>query len=394
LRVTDALWAKVCENAINDTHTVQGETVAVWNGKQACLPGNDDKTVWDDGMASLNSWSKPDYRRLDVEDGDQKIFDDFLQRIFKEKADRVVFVDWLSWALQNEHDKPTWSILLYSQTKGTGKSTLGRLLSLLFGTENSMALNGVTKLTGRFNKTVMTKKFVICEEVKLSPGTDAGNTVKALISEKEIAVEGKGTNTESLENVCVYLMTSNHYPHWIEPDDRRFYVIDVDHAGNASGDDHEEFQAFMTVFYDYMSKPENVAKLYNSLMDHKQSNSFDARSLNIAAVDTKIMQRINHSSGQVLQQVLEEIVAKKEVYAIPQSALVDIFTKQLRANPNRITHMMNELGWFPQKAKWGGIDYRRVVWVHPDYHLTNGRVTGPSDYDEPVAAFDVEVEIL
>ncbi len=62
------------------------------------------------------------------------------------------------------------------------------------------------------------------------------------------------------------------YPHWIEPDDRRFYVIDANHPGHASGPDHEDFQSFMTRFYEYMNKPENIARLYNALMARQKSN--------------------------------------------------------------------------------------------------------------------------
>lgn len=394
VEVTDELWGAVCQHAINDTHTVQDQTIAVWNGSQVCLPGEISSLVHDDGMASLNSWKKPAYRDLETDVADCTLFDELLARIFKEEADRAVFKDWVSWNLQNEGDKPTWAILLYSQSKGTGKSTLGLLLSRLFGEANSMPLNGVSKLTGRFNKSVMAHKFITCEEVKLAPGTDAGNKVKALISEKEIAVEGKGTNAENMANVCSFLMTTNHHPHWIESDDRRFYVIDANHSGHASGPNHEEFQAFMMVFYDYMTDPENIAKLRNALMAHRQANTFNPRALNVAAVDTPIMKSLTQASGQVVQQALEELIAASRKFAVPQADLIKLFSEKLKVNPNRIGHMMNELGWRSSRAKWGGIDYAKVVWVHPDYHVAQGRVTGPEGYDEPLSQVEEEVEII
>ena len=394
VEITDELWSAVCQHAINDTHTGQDETVSVWNRTQACLPGGTSSLVWHDGMASLNSWKKPSYRDLETDIADCTLFDELLARIFKEEVDRAVFKDWVAWNLQHEDDKPTWAVLLYSQSKGTGKSTLGRLLSLLFGDANSMPLNGVSKLTGRFNKTVLTRKFITCEEVKLAQGTDAGNKVKALISEKEIAVEGKGTNTENLQNICVFLMTTNHHPHWIEPDDRRFYVIDVNHSGHASGPDHEEFQAFMMIFYDYMKSPENIAKLRNALMAHRQANTFNPHALNVAAVDTPIMKSLTQASGQVVQQALEELIAASGKFALPQADLIKLFSEKLKVNPNRIAHMMNELGWRSHKAKWGGVDFARVVWVHPDYQVAQGRVTGPDGYDEPLSPVEDEVEII
>ncbi|SPH22344.1 hypothetical protein ASD8599_03088 [Ascidiaceihabitans donghaensis] len=394
LKLSDELWAAICKRAINDTHTDKDQSVAVWNGKQACLPAETSSLYWEDAMASLNTWMPPEYRKLGIEDSEDTLFDELLDRIFPHPEDRFRFKDWLSWNLQNEADKPAWSVLLYSQSKGTGKSTLGRLLGLLFGEDNSMPLNGVTKLTGRFNKTVLVKKFIACEEVKLKAGTDAGNSIKALISEKEIAVEGKGTNTESIQNVCVFLMTTNHYPHWIEPDDRRFYVIDVNHSGHASGPDHEEFGDFMKVFYDYMKEPANIARLRNALLAHRQANSFNPRALNVSEIDTPIMQSISQASGQVLQQALEELIASSQKFAIPQRNLMKLFSERLKANPNRIVHMMNELGWRSSRCKWGGVDYGRVIWVHPDYQVANGRVLGPDSYDEAVDAVEDEVELI
>ena len=64
VEVTDDLWSAVCQHAINDTHTDQDETVSVWNGTQACMPGGTSSLIWHDGMASLNSWKKPAYRDL------------------------------------------------------------------------------------------------------------------------------------------------------------------------------------------------------------------------------------------------------------------------------------------------------------------------------------------
>jgi hypothetical protein len=71
-----------------------------------------------------------------------------------------------------------------------------------------------------------------------------------------------------------------------------------------------------------------------------------------------------------------------------------LFAEELRVNPNRIIHMMNELGWRSQRCKWGGTDYNRVVWVHPDYQIANGRVLGPEGFDQPVDAVEEEVELV
>lgn len=394
ITLTDELWRGVYKHAVEAVHSDSDQTIRVWDGRIECSPQHADGLIPRDGDVSINSWFRPRYRELGVVEADGTMLDQFLERVFPQLVDRETFKDWLSWSLQHEDDKPAWTFLLYSPTKGTGKSTLAHLVGLLFGEENSISLNGISKLTGRFNQTVMTRKLVVCEEVKLKPGTDTGNAVKAYITEPTAAVEGKGKEVSKIRNVSVFVMTSNHYPHWIESDDRRFYVADANHAGHASGPDQEDFQSFMALFHDFMSDPVNIAKLYNSLMARKQSNHFNPKSLNAAAIDTPLMKRIHGASGEVLLQELEEIIAGDGTFAIPQSNLRRLFTEKLKTNPNRIPHFMNELGWVPEKAKWGGVDYVRALWVHPDYQVSNGRVLGPDGYDRPVVPLEEEIEII
>lgn len=394
ITITDELWRDVCQFAMETIHADRAQTIPVWDGRMECFPDTADGIVLRSGLATINTWSVPEYRKLGAGDADSALFDELLERVFPEALDRVYFKDWLSWCLQNEGAKPGWSFLLYSQTKGTGKSSLAQTARQLFGMDNSITTNGLQKVTSRFNQSIMTKKFVVCEEVKLKAGTDAGNAIKAFITEPRVAVEGKGKEVTEVRSVTVFLMTTNHSPHWLEADDRRWYVADTNHPGHASGPDMEKFQSFMTRYHEQMAKPENLARLYAALMAHQQSNGFNARSLNMQAIDTPIMKRLSAESGEVLLQELEEIIEGKGLRAIPQTKLRKLFTEVLKTNANRITHFMNELGWRKQKVKWGGADYGRVIWVHPDCQVTNGRVIGPDGYDAPVDPVEDEVEII
>lgn len=387
------LWREVCRIAIDTVHDDETQTIPFWDDRIECCPNIPRSTFLTNGMASINSWVVPSYRGLPVEGADMTMLEEFLGYVFKHRQDREIFLDWLAYSLQKEGSKPAWSILLYSRSKGTGKSTLCTLLRLLFGERNSLNLNGISKLTGRFNRTVMTRKLITCEEVKLKAGTDQGNTVKSLISECEVAVEGKGKEVESITQVCVFVFTTNHFPYWIEADDRRFLVIDCDHLGHASGPNSDVFRRFMEGFYGWMNEPENLTRLRNALLSRQLSNSFNPKALNTGAIGTPIMEKLRANSGEVLQETLKEILHSRKVFATTQQDLIRIFSGELRANPNRIRHIMEELGWYHTSAKFGVADYARAVWVHPDYQLSRGRVTGPDQYDEPIK-FIEEVELI
>lgn len=393
LKLTAELWRDVIKHALEDVHDDASQTIPVWDGRIECRPDVPSGLILENGTASINSWSPPAYRSLLNTAPNMSMLEDLLDRVFVHASDRALFLDWIAYSLQNEAKKPAWSVLLFSRTKGTGKSTLCRLMRLLFGEENSVSLNGIDKLTGRFNKTIMTRKFITCEEVKLRPGTDQGNKIKSLISEKDVAVEAKGKEIEAIKQECVFAMTTNHFPHWFEADDRRILVIDCDHSGHASGPDAEDFQAFMKQFHEWMEVPANIAGVWAALMQWKTSNSFNPNSLNIAAIDTPIMQQLQAASGEVLQQALVELFQARSVFAIALTQLQKIFTEELKTNPNRIPHFMNDMRWRSERAKWGGVDYARAIWVHPDYQVIKGRVTGPNGYDQPVDSAE-EVEII
>lgn len=100
----EGVWRDVFHRAIEETHDDPEQTIPIWNGKTRCRPNHSKATIDDGEMVSVNTWSAPTYRKLSVEDEDTKLFDELLERIFKQVVDRVIFKDWLSWCLQHEDD--------------------------------------------------------------------------------------------------------------------------------------------------------------------------------------------------------------------------------------------------------------------------------------------------
>lgn len=394
IELTNELLQSVFQRAIAHTHNCAEMSIPIWNGSTRCTPGNDGALIWERETVAINVWQPPDYRHLNVEEADTAMLDELLARMFTEEVDRVVAKDWLAWCLQNEADKPAWALFLYSRKKGTGKSTFCQLATRLFGEKNSITQNSIQKLTGRFNKPILDSKLVISEELQLKPDSSHGNTLKTFITEKVTASEAKGREVEKVEQCCCFLFTTNHIPLWIEADERRYYVIDADHDGHASGPRAEEFGAFVGQLNQWMQNDQNIASLYNGLMQHKVSNEFNPRSLNLSLVRTPVMQQIMAGSREVLLVRLEEHLASTDRFAIPQEELAKVFIEDLKTSQNRIRHMMPELGWRAESAKWGGVDHSRTVWVHRDYQVGGGRVRGPGGYDEPVCPVEEEVEII
>lgn len=369
---------KIIKLVFSDSAT---HSIALWDGKTRCVPGNSNRVLRGRYMATINTWRQPEYRLLGVKDADMTMFNSFLKKTIIHKSDRILFLDWLSWSLQNEAQKPGFAPLLYSREKGTGKSTLCQFTALLFGKGNTYAMNGVSQITGRFNRPLLDSKLLVLEELKLKPTSNQGNALKTLITEEDATAERKGIDIEKTQQCCCFIFTTNHLPQWIEGNDRRFHVIDMGHDGHASGPDADQFAKFMEEFYEWMENAENIAKVYNALMQRKQSEDFNPKALNTSKIDTPVMKQIKSTSRETQLQLLAEKLEDDGRGAIPQGKLVGLAKDDLHINPNRLNHMMPDLGWQLEKAKWGGRDYARSIWVKPGYSVHRGRVTGSDGYD-------------
>lgn len=178
--------------------------------------------------------------------------------------------------------------------------------------------------------------------------------------------------------------TSNHLPQWLEGNDRRFLVVDMGHDGHASGSKAKDFAKFMVELHEWMEDEESIAAAYRALMQRDLPKDFNPKSLDTSTIDTPVMEQIRATSQETALQQLEEMLEEDGRGAIPQKILGHLVNEELRMNPNRLSHMMPDLGWQLQKTKWGGKDYARAIWVKPGYSLYRGNVTGPDGYDHPI----------
>lgn len=393
--LNSALMSAVLKRTIHTRHTMVEETILPWNGRVICRPGDRRRIIVERGVATINAWKEPGYRRLGATEVGFGVAGEFLDWFFTREPEREMFLNWLAWSLQNEGDKPNWAPFFYSAKMGTGKSALGRLLIRLFGEANAITQNNIDKLTGRFNMTLLRSKLVVCEEVNLRPGSGDANTLKTYITEKFTAGEAKGRETERVEQRVCLVLTSNHMPFWIEPEDRRYYIVNVDHQGYARGPKAEEFAELVGRLEDWAEDLGNIALFYNALMARVLPEDFSAKTLNVDTHGTEIMRQVfGNGRATILDQLKEHLDAKMQ-HAIPEAEVVEVVTGTLKANINTTKHLMSDLGWTKCAVKWGGIDYARQLWVRPGYTVERGKIFGPDGFEEGLPRhLGQEVEII
>lgn len=372
---------------IEQRHTDTERSFQVWNGTTVCAPGNPDRLIMKRGSVSANVWSAPAYRQLRVNAADYGVVGEFFEAFFQRSEEREHFLNWLAWCLQNEDDKPAWAPFFYSRSKGTGKSTTCRILSVLFGARNTAVQNNVSKLTQQFNATVLTSKLVVCEETQITPGSPQSNAIKTFITDPDVLVERKGFEAERSRQYCCFVFTSNFAPTWLEEGERRYYVMEVDHDGRSGGPRAADFAELVGRVHRFLDDPASVARLHNALMQRDLPKAFNAKSLNIAEFSTPIMQRLQQNSRQTVLDQLEEQLNERGLVVLPEASVVEFIRKHLNANINQTKHLMDELEWHKTKVKWGGKDYSRAIWVRPGYSIDRGKIYGPDFPTESVSDY-------
>jgi hypothetical protein len=374
-QITSELLKQVFGTGIERKHNDRARTIAVWGGSMACHPGNPNRIIWkNSGTVSLNTWKPPTYRQLGITEATYGLFETFFNCVFPREHERTRILDWLAYCLQKEDRKPAWALLLYSKEKGTGKSTFCDLARTLFGPENTATQNNVDKLTSRFNSYALTNRLVISEELSLRPDSMQSNALKTYITDKVIATERKGREAEQVPLVSCFLFTTNHIPTFLEKGERRYYIVDTDHPGYASGPRAAEFSTLVGQVVNALADPVQVAGLYNALMARKLSDEFDGQTLNTERHGTELMKRIQGAAEHTNIEQLKEFLAARKCIIVTQSDAAEFVTSTFRVSTNATRHMMMELGWTHFNVKWGGAEYARVLWAKPGHWVADGNI--------------------
>jgi hypothetical protein len=343
----------------------------VWSGKIYAAPGNPSPRLYRNYLWDLNSWSVPAYRQH-VESSDYGALQPFLDFAIADKGQQTVLLDWIAWSLQNEASKPTWAILLFSEEKGTGKSTIGVVLEKLFGAANTAKIDGVDKLVATHNDRVLDKKLIVAEEVHISSQSKTGNALKDLITADRTTVNPKYQATKTIPLKACYLFTTNHKPLWLEGGERRYYILEMDHDGHAQGPKSDDFAELVGAVYTQIKNPKRLAALYAALMARKLSDDFNPKSMRFDANATPIMRELQAQSGNASDETLEDVLAECYVSIIPSSDFKELVKYLNAKNDNAVRNALVRLGWESSKLRWG--KKQRRVWAKKGLMVENGRI--------------------
>lgn len=270
-------------------------------------------------------------------------------------------IQWLAHCVQHP-SLPAQVAVVLRGGKGIGKSTLGRLMVLIFGV-HGMQITNSRHLLGNFNGHLKTTLLLFADEAFYAGDPQGASVLKGLVTEDALVIEQKGIDAVQVTNRLKIIMASNS--DWVVPassDERRFFVLEVSHERQGDFAYWDElnrgiYNGGAAVFLDYLLNVDlthfNIREVpQTSGLTNQKLQSFGALdgflfdALSLGSIDGRTWET-NKSFDVIrsrLAECLEEFCQKhpRHRYSIPTAQyvgrhLLDMVgaTKSRRSGGNR-----------------------------------------------------------
>lgn len=184
-------------------------------------PGLD--VLLDDGK-SVNLW-RPS--KVIPKEGSTDIWNEHLNYLFQDEADKERVLNWMAWVYQNQARKPNHGLLLVGRNTGTGKSFVARVLEQLIGPDNTQRPKN-SSLKGDFNSWALQCKLCIIEELMQIGRREVANELRDTITESTIEVNVKNISAQKIENYMAMMAITNHRDAMpMDETERRWLVVET-----------------------------------------------------------------------------------------------------------------------------------------------------------------------
>ncbi|EKO3975254.1 hypothetical protein FNO25_003258 [Vibrio fluvialis] len=251
------------------------------------------------GSRFLNMWSGFEVEAVDGDDKLDRIMWHLLHVICNGNQEHFHYLlAWMAQIIQKPERKSGVCVVLKSEARGTGKSTVSVLMEKLLG-QYAMRVQDSKHLLGAFNSHLANKLFVTIEEAFWSGSPKDAGKFRTLITDSTITIEAKGKDAIEIDSYHRFLMCTNN--DWAVPahqQERRFFVLEV---SDCKKQDKEYFRNL----YADIDAPETIGQLFNFLK-HYDSSPFNLHKAPMTeALQAQIMESLP-SEAEWLQKVLDD----------------------------------------------------------------------------------------
>lgn len=188
-------------------------------------PGSDKFCRDERGNQAYNTWQGWGCEPIK---GDTSPWHKLIKYLFQgaEKGAVEWFLDWCAYPLQYPGTKLFSAVVVHGIHEGTGKSLIGYTLGKIYG-DNFIEIRQEDLHNGR-NDWAENKQFILGDEVTGSDKRQDADTLKKLITQKNMRIDIKYVPAYSLPDRINYYFTSNQPDSFFMSDkDRRYFIHEV-----------------------------------------------------------------------------------------------------------------------------------------------------------------------
>jgi len=198
---------------------------------RAFHPNNPARLVMEEGRLKLNSFAPPAWEKVEPDQRHIKKFTSFLDYLIPTTRDREYFLNWLTAKAQNMGFRGA-AILMIAKRQGTGRTTLGDMITDLFEKRNVEDVPFSEMLSDRpYNEWMESPIVITNETMAVSSGSryKAYEHLKDMIDPptKKVRINPKYGKQRVSTVHSSFLFFSNHEDALsVSEEDRRFYVLE------------------------------------------------------------------------------------------------------------------------------------------------------------------------
>jgi hypothetical protein len=228
------------------------------------IPGEPEISEDDDGCRVLNLWRPPPWQLQDDNSEPTPFLDHVSYLLDDDQAAVAHVLDFIAHLVQRPRERVGHALLITSEAKGIGKSTLGTVVRRLVGEQNSRVTQ-TKDLKAQFDGWLVGKLVVQVDEVYEAGNWALTDKLKPIITEPKVSVNIKYGPQLEIDNYARLILFSNHTaPINIEEGDRRYFVFN----SKAQPKDDDYYEAL----YRYIDADEGMNAIYSFFRSRELSN--------------------------------------------------------------------------------------------------------------------------
>lgn len=352
----DNTAAKTTKNAWEAFTESQGYHFPKAHGacfRPECPPG---AIIKEEGGTLVNTYVPAIVNR---QRGDASRFTDHVSRLVPDTRDRTILLSYMAACVQYPGVKFQWCPLVQG-CEGNGKSLLITALAHAVGWRYVHFPNAAD-LANKFNAWILGKLLIGVEEVRVAERVELIETLKPLITNSRIEIQGKGTNQQTGDNRANFFLNSNWKDAVRKTErDRRYCIFYT--AQQTRGDLRRDGMTgrYFPDLYDWL-RAEGYAIVTEFLATYPIPPEYNpAGQCQRAPETTSTKEALLLSMGGLEQEVFELVAQGEYGFAggwISSLALHNVLKERgdmKRLPPNRRRAILNDMGYITHPGLDGG----------------------------------------